>query len=400
MTGQFSANASMLGYQYQIRYALYLLFKAGRHGQDQALALEALDDISFESNGTPLELIQTKHRAATADLTDTSADLWKTLRVWCTYAQTQTVTDITLSLITTSPTVAGSVAEMLKPTGQRDIPCARQQLTAVAVAGANQSLRSSYDAFLALSVPAQDALLRQVMVIDDSERIQDLPRQIKMFLSYTAAPQHIDDLFEHLEGWWIQRSIDMLLSPPDAPLTVRASELKRKVVHLGHAYSETSLPDDFPKIIEMDESELGPHERTFVTQLRLVLNSESRLRHAIGQYYRAYNQRSKWLEAGLVDDDELDRYTDYLYEEWLLEFERIQDEVGDLPDPVTLKQLGLRLFNWADRKDWRSIRRDYDNGAYPRGSLHILANAQRVGWHPQFREELTKLMVRAAGAAS
>ena len=39
MTGQFSANASMLGYQYQIRYALYLLFKAGQNGQDQALAL-------------------------------------------------------------------------------------------------------------------------------------------------------------------------------------------------------------------------------------------------------------------------------------------------------------------------------------------------------------------------
>src|SRR5881628_1155073 len=75
MSGQFSANASALGYFYQARYALLLLLGAD---VDAEMSLERYDDIAFEQEGTPKELLQTKHQINyTGSLSDASTDLWK-----------------------------------------------------------------------------------------------------------------------------------------------------------------------------------------------------------------------------------------------------------------------------------------------------------------------------------
>src|SRR5690349_16032 len=71
----FSAADSALGLIFQCRYALLLLLQQNR--PDAQLSIEHLDDIAFERDGTPLELIQTKYRVKSlGDLTDTSPDLW------------------------------------------------------------------------------------------------------------------------------------------------------------------------------------------------------------------------------------------------------------------------------------------------------------------------------------
>ena len=80
ISNPFTAAPSVLGYYYQARCALLLLLKSST---DSEISLESFDDISFEQNGTPLELIQTKHTSKTAgSLSDSSTDLWKTLRIW------------------------------------------------------------------------------------------------------------------------------------------------------------------------------------------------------------------------------------------------------------------------------------------------------------------------------
>jgi hypothetical protein len=80
--GKFSAADQAIGYLYQVRYALWLLLDGA---EEHELVLEALDDIHLESQGTPIELLQTKHHSTKASLTNTSADLWKTIRVWSTH---------------------------------------------------------------------------------------------------------------------------------------------------------------------------------------------------------------------------------------------------------------------------------------------------------------------------
>src|SRR5690349_11478300 len=78
----FSAQESGLGYLYQARYALWVLLDGP---EELELALETLDDIVLGEEGTPRDLLQTKHNSKPARLTDSSSQLWKTLRIWSSH---------------------------------------------------------------------------------------------------------------------------------------------------------------------------------------------------------------------------------------------------------------------------------------------------------------------------
>ena len=75
------ASEQMLGYLYQVRYALALLLE--NENADFQISIEKFDDIAFSQDGLPKELIQLKHHVRQhGDLTDGSTDLWRTLKVW------------------------------------------------------------------------------------------------------------------------------------------------------------------------------------------------------------------------------------------------------------------------------------------------------------------------------
>ena len=115
----FSAQESALGYLYQARYALWLLLNGP---EEQEVVLETVDDIVLGQDGTPRDLLQTKHNSVPARLTDASSQLWKTLRVWSTHVKDGLirVPPTTLTLITTAQAPVGSIASVLRPDRGRD----------------------------------------------------------------------------------------------------------------------------------------------------------------------------------------------------------------------------------------------------------------------------------------
>ena len=80
----FSAADAALGYLYQVRSALLWALQRQRSDADFLVSIETLDDVAFETaGGEPTELLQTKHhRSRAASLSDSSVDLWKSLRIW------------------------------------------------------------------------------------------------------------------------------------------------------------------------------------------------------------------------------------------------------------------------------------------------------------------------------
>jgi hypothetical protein len=109
MSTGFSAHAPALGYLHQARYALYLLLKSP---EESELSIERFDDVTFERDGTPQELIQVKHHTKVASLTDASSDLWKTLRIWSTYLSEKKIAlpGTLLTLVTTGTSPDDSIA--------------------------------------------------------------------------------------------------------------------------------------------------------------------------------------------------------------------------------------------------------------------------------------------------
>jgi hypothetical protein len=78
---KFSAAGSMVGYLYQCREALLLALEETRSFPNLFVSVERFDDVAFEKEGTPQTQLQLKHHAKAGNLTDASADLWKTLRI-------------------------------------------------------------------------------------------------------------------------------------------------------------------------------------------------------------------------------------------------------------------------------------------------------------------------------
>ena len=63
-------------------------------------------------------------------------------------------------------------------------------------------------------------------------------------------------------------------------------------------------------------------------QLNLADAGEKRIVAAIRDYYRAFEQRSRWLRDDLLVVGDLANYERRLVEEWELVFEAAKDELG------------------------------------------------------------------------
>lgn len=126
----FSAASSATGYLYQCRYALLEALRRTRQEYDFQVHIETLDDVVFDKQGSPPELLQTKHHVKqSADLTDASVDLWKTLRIWCEgIAGGSLRQGSRFILVTTAAAGSGSAAEMLRPGSTRNVSGALDRL--------------------------------------------------------------------------------------------------------------------------------------------------------------------------------------------------------------------------------------------------------------------------------
>ena len=128
----FSAQEPSLGYYYQIRYSLYLLLSI-KDKTSPCIKLENLDDIVVEDINTT-DLYQTKlHINSIANLTDSSPDFWKTIRVWSENILEGLVDidDTIFTLITTAKIGNSSFIERLRFKSQRDSNFVLEQMNGI-----------------------------------------------------------------------------------------------------------------------------------------------------------------------------------------------------------------------------------------------------------------------------
>ena len=81
---------------------------------------------------------------------------------------------------------------------------------------------------------------------------------------------------------------------------------------------------------DLDEAtEIAHADSTFVRQLEIIAAGKRRIAAAVRDYYRAFEQRSRWLRNDLVLIGDLTQYERRLVEEWELVFEGVKDELGE-----------------------------------------------------------------------
>lgn len=381
-----SAAQSAAGYLYQARLALAEALRYAYVDSGVEIAIEKLDDVSFEKAGSALELLQTKHHLKkSGDLTDGSVDLWKTLRVWAEAAKADPSLPgrTRFALITTAKAPAGSATSYLRPTdaGGREPAKAEAMLVEAAGASQNASLAKAIAAFTALTPEMRMALVSAIEIIDGAPLISDMGALIEGRLRMIAPRGKAMLAREQLEGWWWPRICAALQA--ETPGTIPILEVEQKLDDIRDSLKRDALPFDMEDVDPSQEELDSLDEMRFVRQLRSIGIGSARLQYAKRDFYRASVQRSQWSRQNLLFDREVSRFEKRLIEEWQPRFEQMCDGLSDDCEATALRASGKKLYGWVE-SDARFPIRAVVSRFLSVGSYHILADDLRVGWHRDY----------------
>lgn len=386
------ASEQMIGYLYQVRYALALLLD--NDNPDFQISIEKFDDVAFSQDGEPRQLIQLKHHVQKhGNLTDASTDLWRTLKVWIdTIVKSPDILSETNFLIITTATAPdGAASSCLKNDNCRNIDCAYTKLKSVSDRSENKEHKKYYDAFLKTDENILKGLLNQTYIIDNASNIIDVEKTFRKQIRYSCVPKYEDLICERLEGWWYKKAIEALCS--DNPIFVTQSQVRTFIVSISQEYTDENLPIDIFDIEDFQESDLGADEKIFYEQLKLIAIGSRRMQMALRDYYRAFRQRANWIRNDLIYVNELGKYEERLIDEWEHAFACMEDDLAEcagVTEDEKIKE-GRKLFTDIEKRDIR-IRPKCQEAFVMRGSYHILANQLKVGWHKDFYDRLKKLL--------
>ena len=386
------ASEQMLGYLYQVRYALALLLE--NDNSDCQISIEKFDDVAFSKDDIPIQLIQLKHHIQhQGNLADASTDMWRTIKVWLdAISETPDILDGTNFLIITTATAPiDSAAFLLKKDSNRNPDTAYQKLKTVCFSSVNQAHQRYYDAFREAGEDTVKQLIRQIYIIDCASNIIDVEKDILKHIRYSCIPKHQKMIYERLEGWWFKKAIDALCC--DTPVFVNQNQVRSFIVSVSQEYADDNLPIDILDIDDLQESNFSANEKIFHEQLKLICLGNHRMQLALRDYYRAFRQRASWVRNDRLYVNELGQYEQRLIDEWEHAFAAMEETLSETNNATEEEKAkeGRQLFSDIEKRDIR-IRPKCQEAFIMRGSYHILANQLKIGWHVDFFDRLKQLL--------
>ncbi|MEP6756325.1 MAG: ABC-three component system protein [Chthonomonadales bacterium] len=391
---QFSATDSLLGYVYQFRYALSLAIDRNIVAPDHSVSIELLDDVAFETVDGQKTVVQTKHhQEESAEITDLSPDLWKSLRIWSIGIATKELdpNSCLFILATTSAAKSGCAASLLSKS-DRDPVTARIMLLDAIDRSTSKDLEPSFQAFLSLDEKLQQSLLNSFYLADNQLRVDELRKKLEEQLRYAAPKTRNALLIERLEGWWFNTVINCLTSKPNHQIPLFA--IDKKIDELRDEFGAENLPIDFRTLIPPEDQKDEFLAMKFVEQMRLV-GANNQIVDAIKDYYRAFTQRHRWISDSLLYITDLEEYELDLQEAWEREFNWMLDELGSGASDEEMIQRGRQILKWANDVPELYIKPECTEAYVVRGNLHILSNDLKIGWHPEFAYRLNRVLESA-----
>lgn len=385
----FSATDATLGYLYQVRLALLSSLQRLAKEESFAVYLETLDDVVFEQDGSPLELLQLKHHCErAANLSNASPDLWKSLRVWMEGRSNGFIPlDAKLYLVTTSSVGRNSSASYLQTEGRNEANALRE-LQITATTSDNQKNEPAYRLFRDLRPEDRESLVSSIVIFSNASDITNVGDALRAEACLAVRRTHLDSFLSRLEGWWFKRVIKQLADSANPPIF--SAEIESIIDDLREQFKQDALPVDMD-ILDAEIDSTAYENAVFVQQVKLIGISSKRILAAIRDYYRAFEQRSRWIREDLLLVGELDSYEQFLREEWELQFERVSDELGETAAEDAKRLAAQKIYAWVEDCCF-PIRPQVQHPSMTRGSYHILSDSLKVGWHPEFMERLQRVL--------
>ena len=387
-TGTFSADESILGFKYQLRYALYLLFAALRtHGLDVEIDIERIDDIDVIASNRITKLVQTKRTVAV--LTNSSAPFWKTIRIWADAIRTNKVSLDEIEefrLVATSDPPQGDdtiVSQLSNPDDRTAIATALNTMRTLAESKRDQlTLGRAYREFHELLPEQQAALVEKIRIVTNAPSFDKLDRLIRDQIVH-GPPDKREAFSRVLFGRW-EMLVEDYLRSSDKPRIIW-DQVQSLLHEISLQFTESNLPSTFVDMVSGILPEPTDDDRTFVMQLREIHATDAQIRRAQKDHLRSSQLTSFWLRYLLVRPDEIMTHSVRLIDEC---GNRHEFEVSENCNDDQLVQIGKSVHEWAmtiaPTIETMRLRKNFDDMPVIRGKFHDLADHPKLGWHPKW----------------
>lgn len=382
-----SAADSASGYLYQCRYALWAALKRQSVDPGLEVSIECFDDVSFSKDGTPMELVQTKHSINQKSVSDMSAQFWNTVGIWTKHVvdHPSDLGKIKFIFVATASVGSDGGLACLRPAiGSRDIIAACEKLDAAALASTNKKVAWATKLYLAQPSEIREQILGMIEVLDASPNVIDVRDEIALLVRRACRADHLKVFVERLEGWWFTLLIEALVTP--GGMLIPVSVIDSKVDDLREEFRPEKLPIDYGATDPTKETICLLEDRPFVNQLRLVEIGPTGLDLAIVDYFRAWQQRSRWAREGLLRHNELTEYARRLRDNWARRWGRLEGKINNGMAEPQLVDLGQDLY--AETTEACVPLREVAEPFITHGSYHMLADRAVIGWHPHFAKHI------------
>lgn len=394
-TDQYAAGEQGLGYIYQPRFGLLKLLQLP---EGTSILIEKDDDLDFIDKDGVKTLASLKHKGVGDRLTDLSTDFWKSVRIWLDRYNRDGRSEASLRFFLFSTGTVSSTSFLRRflleaPTESGEATSLSKIASDVLAKTESKLISSIAEEFHKLNDDEKEDFLSRVVIFDGGPRIEDVPSIIKDQHMRSIQRDNRDAIFERLEGWWNDTIVNLLVGKRTEPIF--GFEVSDKLSAFAEEYKSDNLPITFRGRVPEGEIDADNDPRLFVVQLREIGIASNRIRNAILDYYRAFEQRSSWARESLLISGEMEEYEDRLVDEWSryrdVAFEELDEQSAD----AVLLDAGKALYRWVDLESGNSstlrIRERVTEPYVVRGGFHILANSRplpRVYWHPRFLDRV------------
>jgi hypothetical protein len=381
-----NAPGQYLGYSLQsTRFLVRLLqAKEGDH-----ICLEVFEDVGVELASGKKIAEQSKSNITTNPLTDRSVGLWKTLRNWidAVVGGEMIAADTYFALFVANPEI-GTIAKAFHDA--TDLKSARKALedakkelgwgdgkTKIA-----EALKDHLDVVFKTKPDVVAEILCRFQVIQ-SEVDDPLDELRPLMLNKLVSEDACKDVINWAHGW-VKEHIDRLIGK-SKPARIAYSEFHDPLRNYVRVHDREDLLKSIAGKPSEEDVKRELAIRIYVRQARIINVDETDILTAVNDFLMSATDRTAWAEDGHVNPAAMDIYSEELSKTWKRKNETVSIAYSDKCET----DRGRLLYN--DCMGHTAKLQGLDTPEhFTRGSFHALADDREIGWHPNYKVELTR----------
>ena len=127
--------------------------------------------------------------------------------------------------------------------------------------------------------------------------------------------------------------------------------------------------------------------RTFIKQLELVECDDDEKIRAIIDFMKAEYDRTIWSVKGIIDETSFDEFEEGLIRTWDNVKRRIRIDLSNRDEIIQGKRIYIDCSLHKAKLEGIEV-----PDHFTPGSFHALSETEKIGWHPDYKNRLKKLV--------